>query len=161
VDVVCHGYNAADIGHSLQGFGVLVPRSEGVRSLGCLWSDAIFPGQAPQGQHLLRTIIGGAHDPDVAKLSEAEVEAVARKDLATLVGTKQPPRFTRVIRHAAGIAQYTLGHMERVAQTEKLEAELPGLYFTGASYRGVSINGCAKDAFRVAELFWKHWGERA
>ena len=120
---------AADLGHPLQGFGVLVPRSEGVRSLGCLWSDSIFPGQAPAGQRLLRTIIGGAHDPDVLKLSEAELEAVAQQDLERLVGVKQPPRFTRIIRHEAGIAQYTLGHLDRVAQTEAAGSGTAGAVF--------------------------------
>jgi protoporphyrinogen/coproporphyrinogen III oxidase len=161
VDVVCHGYDQAALHHPLQGFGVLVPRSEGIRSLGSLWSDSIFPGQAPTGQRLLRTMIGGAHDPDIVHLSAGQIEQIARADLAQLVGAHEPPRFKRVIRHPAGIAQYTLGHRDRVDETEKLEASLPGLYFTGASYRGVSVNGCAKDAFRVAESFWKFWGKRA
>jgi oxygen-dependent protoporphyrinogen oxidase len=53
-------------------------------------------------------------------------------------------------RFQRGIAQYTVGHLDRVRQSEHLEDDLPGLLFTGASYRGVSVNGCAKDAFRVA-----------
>jgi oxygen-dependent protoporphyrinogen oxidase len=157
VDVICHGHRAEDLGHSLRGFGVLIPRSEGMRSLGTLWSDSIFPGQAPQGTHLLRTLIGGAHDPDVVKLSAEEIEHTAEKDHNTLYQVKNPPLFRKVIRHEKGIAQYTLGHPARVAAIDALEHDAHGLYFTGASYRGVSVNGCVKDAFRVARAFWKNW----
>ncbi|MBU1707215.1 protoporphyrinogen oxidase, partial [bacterium] len=157
VDVVCHGHRIEDVEHPLNGFGVLVPRSEGIRSLGCLWCNSIFPGQAPDGQHLLRTIIGGAHDPDVVNLSNEEIEHIAQMDNGRLFGANAQPIFRKIFRHKRGIAQYTRGHLERVAVTEKLENDIPGLYFTGASYRGVSVNGCAKDAFRVARLFWEKW----
>ncbi len=157
VDVVCHGHPLQDVEHSLNGFGVLIPRGEGFRILGSLWCDAIFPEQAPAGQHLLRTMMGGAHDPKVVDLSDQELEAVAHAEHRRLLGVRRAPEFHRVFRHAKGIAQYTLGHLERVAAAEHLEDQLRGLFFTGASYRGVSVNGCAKDAFRVADLFWKQW----
>jgi oxygen-dependent protoporphyrinogen oxidase len=157
VDVVCHGHRAEDLGHPLQGFGVLIPRSEGIRSLGSLWSDSIFPGQAPEGVHLLRTLIGGAHDPGVVALSKEEVERTAEKDHERLYHVKHPPVFRKVIHHEKGIAQYTIGHPARVAAIDTLESDVRGLYLTGASYRGVSVNGCAKDAFRVARGFWENW----
>ncbi len=160
VDVVCHGHPSADLGHPLNGFGVLIPRSEGIRSLGCLWCDSIFPGQAPEGLRLLRTMIGGAHDPAVVELSEQELESTAHADHQRLFQVNRQPVFRRIFRHPKGIAQYTLGHLNRVAATETLENELPGLFFTGASYRGVSVNGCAKDAFRVARRFWEQWSPK-
>ncbi|HEY3296486.1 MAG TPA: protoporphyrinogen oxidase [bacterium] len=161
VEVVCHGHRAEDLGHSLHGFGVLIPRSEGVRSLGTLWSDSIFPGQAPKGVKLLRTLIGGAHDPGVTQMSTSEIERTAEQDHQTLYHVKNPPVFRKVIRHEKGIAQYTIGHPARVAAIDALERETRGLYFTGASYRGVSINGCVKDAFRVARNFWDNWRPQA
>lgn len=161
VDVICHGHRFDDLNHPLQGFGVLIPRREGVRSLGSLWCDSIFPGQAPAGRHLLRTIVGGAHDPGVLDLSEQDLERIAAQDHDRLYGLKGAPVFRRIIRHEKGIAQYTLGHLRRVAAADALEQQASGLYFTGASYRGVSVNGCAKDAFRVARRFWDQQGSRA
>ncbi|MBU0510036.1 protoporphyrinogen oxidase [bacterium] len=160
VDVVCHGYRTEDIGHPLHGFGVLIPRSEGIRSLGCLWSDSIFTGQAPEGKHLLRTIIGGAHDPEVVRLSQAELDRLAFRDHQHILPIHKPPILVKTYRHPRGIAQYTLGHLQRVACTEELERHAPGVFFTGASYRGVSINGCVKDANRVAAAFWARYGVR-
>ena len=153
VDVVCHGYRSESVGRSIDGFGVLVPRSEKIRSLGTLWSDSIFPGQAPDGYHLFRTILGGACDPDIANLGNDSLDEIAQNDLSRIVNVNNKPDFTRVFRHPKGIAQYIVGHLDRVASTEKMERDLPGLYFTGVSYRGVSVNGCIKDAFRVADKF--------
>lgn len=153
VDVVCHGYKSENVGHSVDGFGVLVPRSEGIRSLGTLWSDSIFPGQAPDDHRLFRTILGGACDPEIVNLRDDALNDVAKKDLSRLIDVTNEPHFTKVFRHPKGIAQYTVGHLYRVAATEQMERELPGLYFTGVSYRGVSVNGCIKDAFRVADKF--------
>ncbi|UCC81123.1 MAG: protoporphyrinogen oxidase [Candidatus Zixiibacteriota bacterium] len=153
VDVVCHGFKSENVGRSVDGFGVLVPRSEGIRSLGTLWSDSIFPGQAPDGYHLFRTILGGACDPEIVNLEDDALNDVAKKDLARLIDITNEPYLTKVFRHPKGIAQYTIGHLNKVAATERMERVLPGLCFTGVSYRGVSVNGCIKDAFRVADKF--------
>jgi oxygen-dependent protoporphyrinogen oxidase len=155
VDVACHGHASADLGHPLDGFGVLIPRSEGIRALGTLWSDAIFPGQAPRGKRLLRTILGGAHDPEIAELPEEELHATAHRAHRRVMDVRGEPEFRASFRHRRGIAQYTIGHLDRVAKAEALERELPGLHFTGASYRGVSVNGCAKDARQIARRLFR------
>lgn len=155
VVVICHGYSDAQISDPLNGFGVLIPRCEGIRSLGTLWSDRIFPGQAPNGRRLMRTIIGGAHDYGLVNESLGEVERIAGIDTRKVMGISGEPLFRQVYRHPQGIAQYNKGHLERLEKIERLERELPGLFFTGASYRGVSVNGTAKDACRVAELVFK------
>ncbi len=160
VDVVCHGHNRVDGEFNPDGFGVLIPRSEDIRSLGTLWSNSIFPGHAPSGKFLLRTIIGGAHDPEITELKDDEVEKTALKDHSTVMGVRLQPEFSRLFRHARGIAQYNLGHSDRVCATEKLEKDTSGLYFTGASYRGVSVNGCVKDAFRILRDFEKRTGNK-
>ncbi len=154
VDVVCHGFPEKSIEQDIRGFGVLVPRHEGIRSLGCLWSDSIFPGQAPDGFHILRTIMGGAHDYRIADETDNSVDQIAFNDMKTILGVRGKPGFRKIFRHPKGIAQYNMGHLDKIAAADNMEKNLPGLYFTGASYRGVSVNGSVKDAFRVAEKFW-------
>jgi len=157
VDVIAHGHRIQDVGADLNGFGVLIPRGEHYRALGSLWCDAIFPNQAPSGMHLLRTMIGGAHDTRIADMSDGEVERLAAEEHRRLFNVKCDPVFRKTIRHRRAIAQYTKGHLNRVDDIEHLERQLPGLFFTGASYRGVSVNGCVKDAFRVANGVMSHW----
>lgn len=155
VDVVCFGFDGEQLERPVDGFGVLIPRSEGLRTLGTLLSDRIFPGQAPPGRRLLRSLVGGAHDPQIVKLSQDDLEATVERDLDEMFGLRGSAGFRQVYRHRQGIAQYTIGHLARVAEAERLETEHPGLMLTGASYRGVSVNGCVKDAYRVSERLWQ------
>ncbi len=155
VSVVCHGYEVNNVADRLNGFGVLIPRSEGIRSLGTLWSDSIFPGQAPQGQQLMRTIIGGAHDPEIEHVSDGDLTSIVVVDHHRVTGVSERPSYIRMFRHPKGIAQYNIGHLTRVKACEDFEKQHLGLYFTGASYRGVSVNGCVKDACRIAKSFWE------
>jgi hypothetical protein len=54
-----------------------------------------------------------------------------------------------VVRWPRAIAQYTVGHLERVARAETL-AEPLGVVLAGSSYHGVAVNSCTADATRVA-----------
>lgn len=156
--VVCHMYDRAELPETLNGFGHLIPRRDGIRALGCLWTSCIFPDQAPDDRVLLRTILGGAHDPGVLELSDDGLIDVVVDSTAATLGIRNPPRRSWVFRHPRGIAQYTLGHLQRVAAMERLCSELPGLAFVGASYRGVALNRCIRDAYTVAPRVLERFG---
>jgi oxygen-dependent protoporphyrinogen oxidase len=148
--VVCLGYDAAAIG-PLNGFGFLVPRSEGVRILGALWETSIYAHRAPAGKALLRIMIGGATDPGAVDLQDEALLAPVRQSLSTTMGLVATPEFVKIIRHRRGIPQYTLGHAERIARIEAMAADYGSLLFAGNSYRGVSINNCIAEAETLAE----------
>jgi protoporphyrinogen/coproporphyrinogen III oxidase len=152
--VVCLGYDeralAADRG-ALDGFGFLVPRTEGARILGALWETSIYAGRAPSGKALLRVMIGGASDPLAETLDDEELLAVTRTDLHRTMGLSIAPEFTRVIRHRRGIPQYTRGHVARLQRIAGLLKAHPGLFLAGNAYRGVSINSCIAEAGPIAD----------
>jgi protoporphyrinogen/coproporphyrinogen III oxidase len=152
--VVCLGYDeaalAADRG-PLNGFGFLVPRSEGTRILGALWETSIYTGRAPAGKALLRVMIGGASDPMAGTLDDDELLAVTRTDLHRTMGLSIAPEFTRVIRHHRGIPQYTRGHVARLQRIGGLLKAHRGLFLAGNAYRGVSINACIAEAGDIAD----------
>ncbi len=155
--VACLGFPEAQLPRPLDGFGYLIPRSEGLRTLGCVWDSIVFPGRAPKGHVLMRVMLGGASDPGAVTLDDEEVLAVVRKDLRTLLDIDAAPSFVRLIRHRTGIPQYTVGHRDRVATAEARLARHPGLFLTGNAYRGVSINACIGEARNFTISQFQNW----
>jgi protoporphyrinogen/coproporphyrinogen III oxidase len=152
VGVLGLGYPSSAMPRPLDGFGFLVARGEGPRILGVLWESSIFEGRAPQGSVLLRVMVGGALDPEAVDLPDDRLLASVRDDLSTTMGLRSVPTFVRIVRHRAGISQYTVGHVERVQRAERLLAEaLPGVVLAGSSYRGVAMNACIAEAGPLAE----------
>ncbi len=151
VAVVHFGYDDGDLPRRPHGFGFLVPRGEGPRILGTLWSSSIFPGRAPAGKVLLTSMVGGAHDPAAVGLDDGLLAEIVRGDLRAAMGIAAEPRFVRIFRQPRGIPQYTMGHVARLETIrERLEAH-PGLLACGNSYRGISVNACVDEAPRIAE----------
>jgi oxygen-dependent protoporphyrinogen oxidase len=149
--VVALGYSLEGLGHTLDGFGFLVPRGEGLRILGALWDSSVYPGRAPEGHGLIRVMLGGAHDPGAIALGDADAIQVARLELQKSMGIESAPVFTRVFRHPVGIPQYTVGHLERLARIDTALSSLPGLFVAGNSYRGIAINSCVSEAGPLAD----------
>jgi oxygen-dependent protoporphyrinogen oxidase len=125
--------------HIPRGFGVLVPRGESIRMLGCLWDSQIFEGRAPTNSVLVRAMLGGAVDPEAGALSEADAVACVREDIDRLLGVTAVPCFRHVVRWPAAIPQYELGHAERVAVVERETAALPSLFVAGNALHGVAF----------------------
>lgn len=151
IAVLCTGYDRAQVRHPLNGFGFLIPRTEGLRALGCLWTSSIFPEQAPKGKVLLRTMFGGATDPEAVKLSDGEMLELLQRELGEVLGIQGKPELQRVFRWHRGIPQYDLRHGERLTKIEQALARHPGLALAGNAYRGVGLNDCVLSAHAAVE----------
>jgi oxygen-dependent protoporphyrinogen oxidase len=149
--VVHTGFRTMALGDQLSGFGYLVPRGQGPRVLGTLWISQIFDGRAPEGGVLLTSMVGGAHDPHAVDLDDESLLAVVREDIKQAMAIMVRPYFTRIVRWPRGIPQYTLGHPERLRIIDDCLRHHPGLFVSGNSYRGISVNACVEEAPRVAE----------
>lgn len=147
--VVCTVYDKTAVGHDLNGFGFLVPRTQGKRILGCIWTSTLFPGRAPSGKILLRTMVGGAGDPDAVSLDDEAMLDIIRQELFPMLDIKSDPVVHRIFRWEKAIPQYTFGHQARVREIEAAEERHPGLRFAGNAYRGVGINDCVVSALKA------------
>lgn len=145
------GYRRTDVPNALDGFGFLVPRGEGVRVLGVLYSSSLFPDQAPAGRVLLRVIAGGSLDPGFAALSEKEQLSAVRRDLRVTLGVVADPELVERVPWPQGIPQYTLGHSRRVERARGALAAHPGLLLTGNAFDGVGVNDTVRGARETAE----------
>lgn len=161
IAVVYLGVNRADIAHDLDGFGFLVAEGEDLRMLGTVFESVVYPGRAPAGQVLFRSIFGGARDPSVLELNDAELVATARRDLDRALGdlARVEPVHTHVVRWPHAIAQYNLGHVARVERAETLAGPL-GIVLAGSAYHGVAVNKVVADAERVCQAVGALTGAR-
>ncbi len=146
--VVHLGFDRTDVPHPLDGFGFLVAPGEKVRILGCVFESVLWPGRAPDGCVLLRCVLGGQRDPEVLSLADDELVSVARRDLSRVLGIDHKPVHVNVARWERAIAQYEIGHTERVEHAESLATPL-GVVLAGSAYHGVAVNSCVADAKRV------------
>jgi oxygen-dependent protoporphyrinogen oxidase len=144
--VIALGFKREAVGHDLDGFGMLVPSRERRELLGALWTSSIFPGRAPAGHVLLRCMAGGARNPGVMELDDAAMTNLILSELRPLLQLQGAPAMVKIIRHERAIAQYIPGHLARLRELETICAEHAGLFLTGSSYRGISVNYCLKEA---------------
>lgn len=149
VSVVCVGYRKERLGNSLDGFGFLVPFREGRKVLGTLWDSSIFPNRAPDGYVLLRSMVGGSRAASLATLNENRLTDTVTGELREIMGIRVQPDFTRVYVHEKAIPQYILGHEGRLKAIDDLLLKYKGLYLTGNAYRGISVNDCIENSYRL------------
>jgi oxygen-dependent protoporphyrinogen oxidase len=150
VAVVSLGYRRADVGHSLNGFGFLVPRSNGLRVLGTVWNSSLFPGRGPEGLVLLTSFVGGATDPDAATLLNEALASLVHGEIRDLLQVRSAPAFASMQIYRRALPQYNLGHAARLAEIEKLRSATGNLYFVGNYLQGPAIGSCVEQALAVA-----------
>jgi oxygen-dependent protoporphyrinogen oxidase len=151
VAVVSLAYLQKDVGHSLNGFGFLVPRSAGLRVLGSVWNSSLFPGRAPEGHVLLTSFVGGITDPAASKLKPHELVSLVHGEISPLLSIQSGPVFSNVAIWPRALPQYNLGHAGRLAAIAKTCSRFPGLWLTGNYLQGPSIGSCVDHALAVAE----------
>ena len=161
MNVVCFGYQRERLAHDLNGFGYLIPKAEGRSTLGTLWDSSIFPNRAPEGQVLLRSMMGGATNMGAIDLSDEDVEKKTRDDLWQIMGIAAKPDFVRIFRHSNAIPQYVRGHAARVESIESALQAQPGLFLTGNAFFGVGLNDCVNASNLTAEKVIKELQGRA
>jgi len=150
VAVAGTGYHAHQLGE-LDGFGVLIPRSEKHRTLGIIWNSSLFPDRGGEGRVTLTSFVGGATDPAILEKTDGEILAIVQDDNARILKITGQPIVAALWRHLKALPQYNLGHGHMVESVRESERSIPGLYFAGNYLEGPSIGKCAERGAHVAE----------
>jgi protoporphyrinogen/coproporphyrinogen III oxidase len=132
------------------GFGFLVPPGSGSLLLACTFVDQKFDDRVPQGGRLVRAFFGGAAAERLMRCGNDETAAVARLELARILGPLPEPQVTVVRRWPRSLPQYGVGHLERMAELDKRAGKLDGLWLLGNGYRGVGLPDLVRDARAAA-----------
>jgi oxygen-dependent protoporphyrinogen oxidase len=155
ISVVALGYEQATLGNPLDGFGFLIPRLEKRRILGALWDSSVFPNRAPAGKALIRAMVGGVRNPELAALPAGDLVALTREELASTMGITAAPALARAFFHDKGIPQYLVGHGKVLERIDGRLAAFPGLYLNSNAYRGIALNDCVLQSRLTAERIAK------
>jgi oxygen-dependent protoporphyrinogen oxidase len=145
------GYHIDQLAHLPEGFGFLVPRSEGTRMLACTFVHNKFPHRAAEDKGILRCFLGGARDEAVLGLTDDEILDTVRRELLDIVKLDARPMFARVYRWRGAMAQYEAGHIARVGRIERRVGEIAGLALAGNAYHGIGVPDCIRSGMDAAK----------
>jgi oxygen-dependent protoporphyrinogen oxidase len=151
IAVLSSCYRREQLKRPADGFGFLVPRSEGLRALGTVFNSSLFPGRAPEGMVCFTSFAGGATDPKLCEMSDAKITETIGSEVARVLGITGAPVAANLHRYAHALPQYNLGHTHIVKSLESLAASMPGLYLAGNYLSGPSIGACVEQAIKTAE----------
>ena len=133
------------------GFGFLVPRSEGKKLLAATFVHNKFPHRAPEDRALLRCFFAAKNAEDVWTLADEQIIGIVRDELQQILGLRADPLFTRVYKWKSAMAQYGVGHLDRLERIERLRKQLPGLALAGNAYRGIGVPDCVRSGGDAAK----------
>jgi protoporphyrinogen/coproporphyrinogen III oxidase len=149
--VVALGYDEKVRASLPAGFGFLVPRTEGKRMLAATFVHNKFAFRAPPDRALIRCFLGGSHNEQTLTLSDDEVVGLARSELRQILKLDAPPLFSRVYRWKKAMAQYGVGHLEKLGRIAAYAAKSPTLALAGNAYRGIGVPDCLRSGSEAAQ----------
>jgi oxygen-dependent protoporphyrinogen oxidase len=137
--------------HPLDGFGILIPRVEGFKILGTIFSSSLFPNRAPAGHVTLTSYVGGERYPELASLGKDELCALVSEDLRVLLGVTGRPTFRHCAFYPQAIPQYNVGYQRYRDRLSEIEAKATGLFFAGHYRDGISLGDSIVSGCNVAD----------
>ena len=145
------GFRREDVAHPCGGFGMLIPRIEGFKILGTIFSSSLFPNRAPAGHLTLTSYIGGERYPELASMPPEKLFALALEDLRVLLGVKGKPTFQHSVLYPKAIPQYNVGYGRYRELMAEIESKAPGLFLAGHYRDGVSLSDSIVSGCNVVE----------
>jgi oxygen-dependent protoporphyrinogen oxidase len=147
-----------DVSHPLNGMGFVVPAVENRALIACSFSSVKFAGRAPEDQVLLRAFVGGAMHQEQFEQADEAIQRAVLHDLRELLGVRGDPLFVSLRRWPQSMAQYHLGHLQRVSRIESLVSRLSGLVLAGNAYHGVGVPDCIRSGNEAAQTLLDYLG---
>lgn len=124
--------------------------------LACTFVHRKFAGRTPTGKAVLRAFLGGAKDEALLDQSDEVLVATVRRELSEILGSRIvgphiPAEATQVSRWRRAMAQYAVGHQDRIKRVKERLAGLPGLRLAGNAYEGIGIPDCIRTGRNAAK----------
>lgn len=132
------------------GFGFLVPRSAGYRMLAATFVHNKFPHRAPENRAIVRCFLGGARDENILQSNDEETLRIVQDELRKIIRLSAEPLFARIYRWKGAMAQYSVGHLDRLQRIQAATREWPGLALAGNAFTGIGVPDCVRTGREAA-----------
>ena len=149
------GFRREDVAHPCEGFGMLIPKVEGFKILGTIFSASLFPNRAPAGHLTLTSYIGGERYPELASLPADKLYELTCADLRVLLGVKGKPTFQHSVFYPRAIPQYNVGYGRYRDLMSEIEQKAAGFFLAGHYRDGVSLSDSIVSGINVVDRIEK------
>ena len=146
-------FDRATLGHSLDGFGFLIPRNERETIAAATWVNTKFPSRIRPGLAAMRGFIVGGKAEELMRAG-ADKDVVTKlvlADFQRLMGFSADPLFSTVYFWPKCMPQYVVGHQTRVKSLLRLEDKSAGLHLASNIMEGVGVPDTIRRAKDVAK----------
>ena len=137
--------------HPLDSLGFLSIKGETGVLTGAQFCSTLFDGRAPEGYVSIAGYVGGARNPDAARIPADQLVQLVHEEFAQLLGIRGVPVLQRCRHWAMGLPQYDMQHCEKKSVLLNASQRADGLFITGNYLSGVSIVNCIAQARKTAE----------
>lgn len=156
---VSSGYDRNQVQNRLDGFGFMVPRKEGIKTICTFWNSSLFPERAPEGKVLITSFVRSESSEEAFAINEDAFARTVELENEAILGITGKPETRHARIHPRALPQYNVGHSNRVAAIYDVLPTLPNLHLAGNYLKGRSIGECVELAFYVAENVHGQLGE--
>ena len=147
------GYNVPDAVLPADGTGFIVSHNSTLQCNACTWTSCKWKHTSSNGQLLVRLFYKDVHPryEEFKAMSDEELIAVAKADIATSLQVTDEPTLAHVTKWLDKMPRYDLSHRAaRDGVVAQLEAHYPGVLVAGCSFYGVGVGACMQNGRDVA-----------
>ena len=152
MDVVSSAFDRKQVRHPLDGFGFMVPRREGLRTICTFWNSSLFPSHARNGTIVMTSFAAHGSEGDLNEMQDDLLAQQVEAENAAVLGITGAPIDRMVWKYPRALPQYNVGHAQRAKEIREALNGLPGVYLAGNYLAGRSVGNCVDSGFQAAEL---------
>jgi oxygen-dependent protoporphyrinogen oxidase len=134
------------------GFGYLIPSKANKDILGVLIESNVYANRAPEGQIMMRVMLGGAHHPAIINDGQDQILSKAIREIESIYGLIAGPLETFVKLWPQAIPQYEINYFHWRQSIAEQCTKTTGLYLCANYLDGISFNDCVNNAKSLASL---------
>jgi len=136
------GFRREDIGHSLDGYGFVVPSIERKLCVGASFASQKFAGRAPEGNVLIRVFLGKEAVHLYLTQGPDQMMEEVLAEIIPILHVKSHPLFKHLVVYSKSQSYYRPGHLSLAARLLEKAGETKGLYLGGNGLSGSGIPDC-------------------